>query len=441
MNHIIRRFRMPLAIGTVVVVLAAVVGVFAFSVHHANAQGGTRFVGTSVGTNSGCSSPGYTSVQSAVNAATNGQTVYLCGAHTYVGTVVIANKQLTLTGDPGAAIAAPATFTPLTASQMPPQFTSDNLFAPNVVLFIWGSSAKVSVTHLTITGVMPTNNSCADEEYGILVLDGANATIDQDQVLNIHDSNSALYGCQYGVGIEVGSWFWPTATFSTFQVERFTGHANITNTLVQGYQKNGITYDGVGATGDVHSNTVNGSGRDKQFSVIIAQNGVQISDGAHVTIERNTITENTYTGPSFASSGGIIVFGGCGGPLVGDSVVDDNLTEENDVGIYLVNLNDTCTGPPTTQTSDIVIGNELHNNHITNVGAWTFGTTPYKGYQAGIDIIGNSDSITANYEFGLGYTKRETPGGCFILPIDTVTFPTIDTHVYNNHPNRISPIR
>jgi parallel beta-helix repeat protein len=443
MIHVIRRFRVALSIGFAVVVVAAVVGVFAFSVHHANAQNSTRFVGTSIGTNSGCSSPGYTSVQAAVNAATNGQTVYLCGAHTYTGTVIIANKQLTLTGDPGATIAAPATFTPLTSAQLPPQFAKDNLFAPNVVLFIWGASAKVSVTHLIVTGVMPTNNSCADEEYGVLVLDGASATLDQDQVLNIHDSNNTLYGCQFGVAIEVGSWYWPTEvdnTFGAFLAVAFTGHANITNTLVQGYQKNGITYDGTGATGDMHSNTVNGSGRDHFFAPIIAQNGIQISDGAYVTIERNTISDNTYTGPAFASSTGILVFGGCGGPLVTNTTVFDNVTYENDIGIALVNYNTTCTGPPTAQTSDLIIDNELHNTHITNVGAWTFGTTSYQGYQAGIDVVGNSDSITSNYIYGLGYTKREIAGTCFILPIDTITFPTIDSSVFNNHPNRFSPI-
>jgi hypothetical protein len=440
MNQFIRRFRVPLFVGVAVVMLAAAVGVFALSVGHASAHNNTRFVGTTLGTNSGCSSPGYTSVQAAVDAASNGQTVYLCGANTYVGPVVIANKHLNLTGDSGATIAAPATYTPLPPAQMPAKFTTDSLAAPDVVLFIWGSNANVSVTHLTLTGALPTYNGCGNEEYGALVLEGAHATFDQDRVLNIHDSNSALYGCQYGVAIEVGSWFWPTASFSTFLVERFTGHADVTNTLVLGYQKNGITYDGTGATGDVHNNTVTGSGRDTLFGPIIAQNGIQISDGAAVSAARNVVSFNTYTGPAFASSSGIIVFGGCGGPLVTHTDVHDNTLIENDVGIYLVNFNNACTAPPTTRTDNLVNDNDLYNEHITNVGSWTFNSVTYNGYQAGIDVVGNNDTITYNDIQGLGYTKQEIAGECFILPIDTVTFPTIDTHVRYNHPNRVSPL-
>ena len=46
----------------------------------ADAAGSIRFVGTSVGSDTGCSDPGFRTVQNAVDAAGPGDTVYLCGS-------------------------------------------------------------------------------------------------------------------------------------------------------------------------------------------------------------------------------------------------------------------------------------------------------------------------------------------------------------------------
>ena len=81
------------------------------------------YVGQPTGGSSpaGCAAPSYTTVQAAVNAAAPGQQVYLCGTTPFAEQVVITN-QVTLTGDPGASITAPATFSP--PATLPPDFTS-----------------------------------------------------------------------------------------------------------------------------------------------------------------------------------------------------------------------------------------------------------------------------------------------------------------------------
>src|SRR5579872_4074201 len=91
----------------------------------------TLFVGTFPGSNASCASPGYASVQAAVTAAPAGSTVYLCSAGSPFSGPVAINKSLTLTGDAGTVIEASAT--PLTLLQLPPQFTTDNLFVPMTV--------------------------------------------------------------------------------------------------------------------------------------------------------------------------------------------------------------------------------------------------------------------------------------------------------------------
>src|SRR6202051_4790116 len=70
--------------------------------------GGTLYVshgGTPGAQDKGCSTAAHSTVQSAVDAAHAGQTVYLCGTTPYQESVVVA-KDLKLTGDPGAAIQA-----------------------------------------------------------------------------------------------------------------------------------------------------------------------------------------------------------------------------------------------------------------------------------------------------------------------------------------------
>jgi len=423
-----------LLIGTTVSALLLLVGVFAFRVtsSQVHAAGSTLFVGHSIGSDTDCTSPGFTSVQTAVDASTAGDTVYLCGITPFSEQVII-TKAITLTGDNGATIQAPNPFPATPLSRLPSQFTTDSLFVPQAIVIVWGAGSNATITNLTIAGVLPGNGGCAEQEFGVLVIAGGTAALSGDQVRDIRDSNPALYGCQFGTGIQVGRRYWPTANFSTFLVENFVGHATVMSTTVSGYQKNGITIDGPGSTTDVRGNTVIGAGRGNSLSLIIAQNGIQVSRGASAQVRDNSVTGNSYTGPSFASSGGILIFGGCGDPLVTGVQVMGNTLINNDVGIYLNNFTDDCSAAATAMTNDKAVNNTISNDMVSNVGDGTSSGFPYKGYQAGIDDIGNNDKIIHNTISGAGYTPAQTtPGGPFVMPIDTSSFSTTSPKVHAN---------
>ncbi len=389
----------------------------------------TQFVGAFAGANTGCASPGFTSVQAAVNAASAGATVYVCSAGSpYAGTVVI-SKSLTLTGDSGTVIAGSST--PVSAALLPPQFTTDSLDTPLAVVIVWGSSANVTISNLTMAGPFTVTTACAADLYGVLVLSGASVAMSGDSVENIRVSDNDLLGCQYGVGIQVGRRYWPNATFSNFLVESFVGSASIMNSTVSGYQKNGITVDGPGSSASIRGNTVTGDGR----IFYIAQNGIQVSRGAGGDIRNNAVSGNAYTGGAPASSGGILLFGGCGDPLVTGMQVMQNTLTNNDVGIFLNNFDDTCSTAAATMTNDKADSNTITNDAVTNFCILGFsGCGGFVTYQVGIDDIGDNDKVINNNISGIGYVNsaNNPSAGIYILPIDTISFPTTAAKVHAN---------
>ena len=411
-------------------VAGAGISAFAAGAGTAYAAGTIRYVGAWVGGDTSCASPGYTKVQAAVNAASPGDTVYLCGTTPFSEQVII-TKSITLTGGRGATIAAPDPWV-ASADPLPPQFASDSLFVPQAIVVAWGHGVHVTIRGLTITGPLPTNNSCSNEEYGILVIGGASARIDHDAVTNIRDSDSSLYGCQYGVGIRIGSEYWPTADFSTFKVEDFAGSAAITHTTVSGYQKAGIVIDGPGSSGQVSDGTVTGAGPYSALGQIIAQNGIQVSRGAFGQVVHNQVSGNQYSGSGGASSGGVLVYGGCGDPLVRHVLVAWNTLINNDVGVYLSNSDPGCAVAPDTRTDAVVTGNRISDSAVTNTSG--FSTSPLCGYQAGVSDLGNHDVIAFNSIYGAGYLNH--PSCTVAQPYVTFRIDTtgsIDAIVYSNH--------
>ena len=94
----------------------------------------------------------------------------------------------------------------------------------------------------------------------------------------------------------------------------------------------------------VSNNTVSGEGRVGY----IAQNGIQFGYGASGSATKNTVTGHAYTGVNNASSGGILVVGGdCyGGPLTTGIQITQNILTNNDVGVYLSNIEADCESAP-----------------------------------------------------------------------------------------------
>jgi hypothetical protein len=428
---------MKLARGPLVGVLVAVVSGFSLSPLPAYAES-TLFVGTGGGTADGCASPGYASVQAAVNAANSGDTVYLCGTTPFAEQVVVTTS-ITLTGDPGATIQAPNPFPATPSAALPPAFAADNLFVPQAIVIVWGADVHVNIKGLTVQGPLPGNGGCAEQEFGILVIGGANARLSDDMVQDIRDTNPALFGCQFGIGIQAGRRHWPTADFIGSPVVNFVGSATITGTTVTGYQKGGIVIDGPGSTGSITHSTVTGAGPSGALGTIIAQNGIEVLRGASGDVTNNAVSANQYSGPGGASSGGVLIFGGCGDPLTLNVAVNHNTLTDNDVGVFLFNAQADCVAAPATKTNDRAVNNTISNGAITNISG--FGTSPLCGYQAGVSDVGNHDTINANDISGIGYTPPQgdpaagcTPSGvtAVVLPVDTSA--ALNPHAHNNTP-------
>lgn len=375
-----------------------------------------------------CSTAAFSTVQSAVDATGGHGQVYLCGTVPYDESVVIQDKQVDLSGDPGAAIQAPAD-----ASAPTTYFSSRGLETPNSVLTIIGD-VNVHVDGLTIEGPF-VNVGCGGDDFGVLAIGGANAQLKDDSVLNIEAQDQTdLGGCQYGVGIQVGREYWPN-TSGGFNVEDFVGQAQIQDTTVSGYQKNGITVDGPGSQAQIQGSTVDGGGQ----TAVIARNGIQISRGATGQVHNNSINNNEYTGPGgFASATGVLVYGGCGDPLATNVQVHDNSLTNNDSGVVLANYtaDPNCVASATTPTNDQVHDNVIaKNDGITNHSPFTDeNNNPYTGYQVGVADTGDNDQVHDNKVSSTdgAFGPMVTSGGEFLAPIDIQTYPPINSQVHNN---------
>lgn len=233
-------------------------------------------------------------IQNAVNTVNVSGNVHVASG-TYTEQVTV-NKSLNLIGAGASTtiIKAPATLP-----------ASSNI--TSTVVDINGSSITVDIGGFTVSGPGPTG--CGSMGTGILVRGGAHADIHDNKILDVRDN--PISGCQNGVGIQVGRNF-----FST------TGTATITNNIISGYQKNGITVDNVGSYAEISGNTVTGAGAVS----FIAQNGIQISRGATGDINGNTVSGHSYT-PFTAVSTGMLLY-------QSDANTDDNDVLENQIGIY-----------------------------------------------------------------------------------------------------------
>ena len=177
------------------------------------------------------------------------------------------------------------------------------------------------------------------------------------------------------------------------------GHIAIN--IVWKYQKNGIALSLVQTKIDISNNTVIGEGPVNY----IAQNGIEVL-GATARVRGNTVSGNAYTGPNVASAGGITLVGGAyyTAPPTTNTEVSENTVVGNDVGVFDVNAL-SATTLVRTPTNNEIRNNVAINNVITNTtGNWS--TT--MGYQAGISVFSNGDSIDKNYICGLGYTGAST---------------------------------
>lgn len=222
----------------------------------------------------------YFTIGAAITAAHSGDTVEVF-AGTYQEQVVI-GKSLTLkAANPGTndeVIEAP--------SNLSGSIVDINNDAQNVI-----------VKGFEINGGGNANGTIVD---GILVEAGASATIRQNDVTNLYNGTNN----QYGNGIEVD------------------GSAQVLYNTVASYQKDGILVNGTSASANVSDNTVTGEGTVN----LVAQNGIQVSNGAAAFVTFNTVTGNSYgsTANDGFTATGVLVYNDQSCVTVGQNEVTNN---------------------------------------------------------------------------------------------------------------------
>ena len=235
----------------------------------------------------------YTSIQAAVDAASAGDTI-LVARGTYIEQVIVPEDKDDLT----------------IRSQAPRQAViqaTDTLTGANAIVTVDGADG-VTLRGFTITGPAVTANSLT---AGVAIVDGGSATIRDNVITGIR--NDPLDGVQTGIGIIVDG----------FDAETT---AVIQNNTITDYQKGGIVVFGDEASATVTGNTVVGAGPTD----LIAQNGIQVSDGADAVVSDNRVSGNVYTGADVVATGIYV-------DTAGDVSVIDNRVFENQNGMLILN--------------------------------------------------------------------------------------------------------
>jgi hypothetical protein len=404
--------------------------------------------GSSGALNAGCQSAAYHSVQSAVNdaeayeAAHAGTvpTVDVCPGTYDEQVTILDSLTLTRAGVGPATIELPASVGAnqslgLSATKCQAQDVAKGVQIPQSVIEICAAGSggsnttgtSVALSGLTVKGNWPTG-VCYDSLYDILVEGGASLSLSGSTVERA--GAYPLNGCQGGVAVQVG-------LDATGQI----GHASLTRDTIKTYQKDGVSVRSAGSTADVDHVVIKGAGA----TASIAQNGVEFVSGGTGQVDESTVTGNNYTGPNDANAAGILVFGGCGSPLVEHASFAGDTLRENDLGIAMINENAACTATTTTPTHDTACLNLIQNSHGYPGGVPSkdanisgFGG-PVIGQQDGVLDMGSHDLICDNAISGAGYAPLgatsslpSPPPPAFNRPVDIVYGPAIDPQTFGN---------
>jgi len=280
----------------------------------------------------------------------------------------------------------------MTAAMVNPGNVSGDVNASGCDIGVYfGPGQHGQVSHANVRGA----------KYHGIVNNGANVDIEDSSISDIGDLTSGV-SRGYGIFVYGGA-------------GRASG--DIHGNTVWRYQKNGIVVAGQHADANVESNWVIGQGQTPR----IAQNGIEVIDGADAQVTGNVVTGDAYTGggsgvpPGENQAAGILIYGGECYPGVPTALVtgiriEHNVVTNSDIGVELTN----CASPgvaATTPTKNTVDDNALINNAVTSIN-----TAP--PYQAGIQAIGAGDTITDNDTCGPGFADS-APAHAIDAALDT----------------------
>jgi Right handed beta helix region len=253
-----------------------------------------------------------------------------------------------------------------------------------------------------LTGTVTSAQVFGANYYGV-VNNGSTVTVTKSQIHDIGEN--PLNGVQHGYGI--------------YFTEDVGAKGTISSNLIWNYQKNGIVVRGIHSKVTITKNTVIGQG----VVTYIAQNGIEVGEGAKGSVTNNIVTGNAYSGTGDAAGAGVLVYGGScyGVALTIGITIKGNTLIGNDIGVSLSNLDGTSCIPTLTPTNITANTNIITNDAVNN----TTGAAPNPGgYQAGISDQGDLDKMNNNSICGLGYTAVTPPPYLYLIDITNTNSPT-----------------
>jgi parallel beta-helix repeat protein len=244
-------------------------------------------------------------------------------------------------------------------------------------------SRDVVIEGFTITGPMQ------GVQVGVLIDQGGSATVRGNHITDIRDD--PMSGRQEAVGVYVRD-----------------GMGRILGNTIDDYQKAGILVARATSSAEVAFNKVKGAGP----TGVIAQVGIQVSDGAVADVHDNRVSDNRFIGPAAAASG-IILFN----PGSATKVRNNEVTR-NDVGIAVSGAtNAAITGNSISRSTEdgirlidgpkgtLVANNESRKNGLDGIFVDSTSTNNVirnnklkqnKGFDAEDQSVGAGTAGTAN---------------------------------------------
>jgi parallel beta helix pectate lyase-like protein len=337
------------------------------------AEAATLTVGT-------CPGAGFSTIQSAVNAAHAGDTVNVCPG-SYPEQVSI-NKALTVQGitvsNQDAAVILPPIGGLLANATDPISGLPE---AAQVLVAPEGNRMKsVTLYNLAIDGTNNGVTACTPGVTGILY-QNASGTISNVAIRN-QMLPTALSGCDSGTGIRVES----------SQNVSGTKSVTVQNSTVHDYQKNGITALGDGSSVKLLSNSVRGQGPTTGGT----ENGIQVSYGAVGQVENNNVIDNIFLGNNEFVASGILIYESSGVQVMGNTVGN------NQFGVAVESTAMAAADMTIIKNNEIfgtldVDGIDLCSNNNT-VSNNTIASSDESGVDldSGCGSTGNGNSVTSN---------------------------------------------
>jgi hypothetical protein len=357
-----------------------------------------------------CATATFHTIQSAINAATPGETINIC-AGTYVEQLTI-SQSVTLDGIGAVTVQLPAD--PANSETACDTATGNGPYEPDQDGVVICGPATVNINNVTVDAAW-AGDVCSDSLYGILVAGGATLNFTNSAITAA--GAVPLNGCQGGVGIQVGmAWTTPVEV----------GHATLLDDSISGYQKNGITIDGSGSSANIDDTTVTGIGA----TPAIAQNGIQISNGAYGSILDSTVSGNECDdvaggcGPDIltgVTATGVLFYGPAAGSNVTASTIDGN-----DTGVYNGESSASAPHAPVVAISADTLAGNRYDGVLLDQGWASVTADSISGGEAGIAVLQYSgQAYAANATASL-----DTIRGASIAAVDVASddAPTGDYH-------------